>query len=201
MKGPIILDGPVRDDGTLDGDAAAAKAAAVIRERSSAGQLISETELIRFLQDPPTLHATNMTAEEVTELLARLVLGNEDLHALNGAGSQWYYSSRSMTDAYAKILIQTLEGPVRLIAETVRHNSCAYQRPVPLDLFMEPPFSLTHHQVLDGLETMAATEGYEDIATATTSASGVYLYSTRHLEEGHAEMLAEWFDVGQAENP
>ena len=51
------------------------------------------------------------------------------------------------------------------------------------------------------LEAMAAAEGYGDIARTATSASGVYLYSTRHLEPDHAAMLAEWLDVGQFDNP
>jgi len=48
---------------------------------------------------------------------------------------------------------------------------------------------------------MQAEEAYRDIASTTTSSSRVLLYSTLHLETDHAEMLAEWLDVGQFENP
>ena len=41
----------------------------------------------------------------------------------------------------------------------------------------------------------------DDIARTATSASGCYLYSTRHLEPDHAAVLAEWLDVGQFDNP
>jgi hypothetical protein len=48
---------------------------------------------------------------------------------------------------------------------------------------------------------MDGQEEYEDIARTTTSIGTVYLYSTRHLEPDYASTLAEWLDVGQANNP
>jgi hypothetical protein len=48
---------------------------------------------------------------------------------------------------------------------------------------------------------MQGEKEYLDIASTTTSSSRVFLYSTLHLEPDHAEMLAEWLDVGQFENP
>jgi hypothetical protein len=201
MKEPTITDGTVRDDGKEKGDAVAEMAAGVIRERSAAAQLVSESDILLLLEERLTPPDTDTTGDDITVLLTRLVQENEDLHSLAGAGSHWYYSSHAMTGAYANILLQALEGPVRLIAETVRHNASVYRRPVPLDMFMEPPFNLTNGQVLDCLAMMVETEGFDDIDTTTTSASGIYLYSTSHLEKEHAEMLAEWFDVGQSENP
>lgn len=201
MKETIFPEGSERIAGTARTDAVAAAAAALIRERSAAGDLVSESEIALFLKEHSSSPDTNMDGDVVTALLSRLILENEDLHTLSGAGSHWYYSSRSMTGEYAEILLHAQEGPVRLIAETVRHSARVYQRPVPLEIFTEPPFNLAYRQVLDCLATMAEIEGCDDIATTTTSSSGVYLYSTKHLEAVHAEMLAEWFDVGQAENP
>ncbi len=68
-------------------------------------------------------------------------------------------------------------------------------------MFTRPPFDLTAGQVMDSLERMAGRKEYDDIASTTTSASTVFLYSTLHLEPDYASMLAEWFDVGQGENP
>ena len=201
MKRLIHTEGPSEGDGTVHGDAVADTTVALIRERSAAGELVSEPEIALFLERHVATPDTSMAVDCVTALLARLLLENEDLKALRGADSQWYYSSRSMTGEYAEILLHAQEGPVRLIAETVRHSARIYQRPVPLEIFTEPPFNLAYRQVLDCLATMAEIEGCDDIATTTTSSSGVYLYSTKHLEAVHAEMLAEWFDVGQAENP
>ncbi|MDD2672499.1 MAG: hypothetical protein PHG91_08835 [Syntrophales bacterium] len=182
-----------KNDRTGREDAAAERAAALIREKSSAGRLVSESEIISLLEEE--------RRKCPDSLFTRLPDENEDVHRLSGAGSHFYYSSRHMTEIYARLLLLKLEGPLRLIAETVRRNSCACRRPVPLDLFTQPPFNLTRQEVLDSLAEMSRTEGWEDIAVASTSASVVFLYSRAHLETGHAEMLAEWLDVGQVQNP
>ena len=99
------------------------------------------------------------------------------------------------------ILLQKQGDPLRLIAEIVRQSSEVYPRPVPLDIFTQPPFDLTHQEAQNRLERMAAEKEYRDIAVTTTSTSRVFLYSTLHLETEHASMLAEWLDVGQFNNP
>jgi hypothetical protein len=184
-------------------DGAARAIADMIRKSSEAGQLLSETEILRRVADQNLFpsHAAD-PAEEVEPRLKKMVAGNEDLHELAARdGSRRYYSSRFMTEAYALILLQKQGDPLRLIAETVRKNSALYPRPVPLDIFTQPPFDLTRQEVLNDLERMAAEEEYRDIVPTTTSASRVFLYSTLHLESDHASLLAEWLDVGQFENP
>jgi hypothetical protein len=42
---------------------------------------------------------------------------------------------------------------------------------------------------------------YRDIARTITSIGTVFLYSNQYLDPDHASMLAEWLDVGQANNP
>ena len=135
-------------------------------------------------------------------ILKKVVDENEDVRELTAQdGSRRYYSSHFMTEAYAIILLQKQGDLLRLIAESVRQNSAIYPRPVPLDIFTRPPFDLTRQEVLNCLERMATEEEYRDIVPTTTSASGVFLYSTLHLEPDHASMLAEWLDVGQFNNP
>jgi hypothetical protein len=177
--------------------------AAMIRQSSEAGQLIAESEILRRVVNhhPLTAYPADPT-EGVGNILKKVVEGNEDLHGLTAQdGSRRYYSSQFMTQAYARILLQKQGDPVRLIAEIVRQNSEVYPRPVPLDIFTQPPFDLTRQEVLDYLGRMAAEEGYRDIVPTTTSASRVFLYSTLHLEPEYASMLAEWLDVGQLNNP
>jgi hypothetical protein len=72
---------------------------------------------------------------------------------------------------------------------------------MPLESFIRHPFDLSEQEIIDSLDAMATKEGYGDIARTVTSASGIYLYSTRHLEPGYAAVLAEWLDVGQFDNP
>ena len=171
----------------------------MIRKESEAGRLISDSEIFNRLADqisPP------LQEEKFGSLLEDVLGANEDLHELAaGSGPLYFYSSLFMTGAYAQILLQKRGDPLRLIAETVRKNSADYTRPVPLDLFTQPPFDLERQEVLNDLERMEALEEFRDIAMTMTSASGVFLYSTLYLEPGHASMLAEWIDVGQFENP
>ncbi len=127
---------------------------------------------------------------------------NEDLHELAAQdGSRAYHSSKFMTGPYALILLQKQGDPLRLIAESVRKDCALYPRPVPLDIFTQPPFDLTPQAVLEYLERMSQKEEYRDIMPTTTSTSRVFLYSILYLESDYASMLAEWLDVGQFNNP
>jgi len=184
-------------------EAAAITIAGYIRKSSEAGQLISEPEILRRLAEKCILAPSGTDpAQEVGDLLREAVEENEDLHELSARdGSRHYYSSQFMTLAYALILLQKQGDPLHLIASIVRENSALYPRPVPLDIFTQPPFALSRQEVLNGLDRMGAEEEYRDILSTTTSASRIYLYSTLHLEPEHASMLAEWLDVGQFENP
>ena len=186
-----------------EGEAAPRAIATMIRQSSEASQLIAESEILRRMADQHLLISQAADpAEEVGDILKKVVDGSEDLHELASQdGSRRYYSSHFMTETYAMILLQKLGDPLRLIAETVRENSAVYPRPVPLDIFTQPPFDLTRQEVLNDLERMAAEEEYRDIVPTTTSASRVFLYSTLHLEPEYASMLAEWLDVGQFNNP
>jgi len=127
---------------------------------------------------------------------------HDDLQEMTAEdGTRFYYSSQDMSRAYALMLMQMQGDPARLIAGVVRENSASYPRPVSLDIFIHPPFSFTHEKVLACLDRMGRDAEYEDIASTTTSASTLYLYSMLHLEPDHASILAEWIDVGQFENP
>jgi len=184
-----------------EGSAKAATIAALIRQCSESGRLISGCELERqFMTQYRTMSGEQAAPFQST--LARARERYHDLHELAADdGTRSYFSSQNMTQAYAVMLLRRQGDPARLIAEVVRENSAAYPRPVPLDIFTHSPFDLTREQVLDCLKRMATEQEYRDIASTTTSASTFYLYSTLHLESDHASMLAEWLDVGQLENP
>ena len=176
---------------------AATNVAAAIRKESALAQLVPESALLKLLDAADG----NSPAEGEADELARLISGAEDLQRLGAGQAACYYSSLYMTGEYAQILFHKLESPLSLIAETVRHHSRTCQRPVPLGLFALPPFSLILEHLLHHLDTMASTAEYADIRSTTTSADGLYLYSSTYLEVDHAGMLAEWLDVGQSENP
>ncbi len=209
MKGQASMAGAGKEDRTGPGDAVvrprdtvAEHVAALIRKRSAAGELIAAAEIPDLWEDEYlSFPNADGSGEDIAGILTRLVHENEDLHKLSGAGSPFYYSDLHMTAAYAQIVLHKQEGPLRLIAETVRQNSWEYQRPIALDIFTQPPFNLEYSQVREYLSIMTAMAGYGDIVATSSSASRIYLYSTAHLEREHAVMLAEWLDVGQAHNP
>lgn len=184
-----------------EGSAKTFTIAALIRQCSESGRLISESELERQFM---AQHRA-MSGEQAVPFQSAFARAREryhDLHELAADdGTRSYFSSQNMTQAYAVMLLQRQGDPARLIAEVVRENSAAYPRPVPVDIFTHPPFDLTREQVLDCLKRMATEQKYRDIASTTTSAATVFLYSTLHLEPDHASMLAEWLDVGQFNNP
>jgi hypothetical protein len=60
---------------------------------------------------------------------------------------------------------------------------------------------MTEDDIKTCLQQMTGQEEYTDIRQTTSSIGTIYLFSSTHLEPGHASMLAEWLDVGQFRNP
>lgn len=202
MKMPLNRDKLGREDPQEVGISLMNMIVALIHKRSAAAQLTSESEILSAVHDR-LLVCADVEAGKMDDvgILDRLIAENEDLQRIIGQGPPYYYSFHFMTEAYAQLLVLKHDGALPLIAGTVRRHAGIWQRPISLDVFTQPPFSLERHQILDALAIMAETEGYGDIAMTTTSTDGVYLYATSHLEDEHAAMLAEWLDVGQFENP
>jgi hypothetical protein len=177
--------------------------AETIREQSETGKLIPSEEIRTALVRAGlvTQDATN----EITDfksLLGEVIQENSDLKEIfTENGAAYYYSTRSLSETYAGILITKEEGPLQVIALVVRDNSKIYPRPVPLDIFTMSPFDLTQKEIQDCLAKIRDQEEYKDIARTTTSVGTVFLYSSRHLEPDYAFTLAEWLDVGQVNNP
>lgn len=198
MTAPTVTENRRKPDTAKQAETAADIIAKAIRERSAAYQLISESELFSLLNDLPDADRKD---EDISAILIRLIQENDDLKIFSGKESSYYYSSDYMAEAYARILLHKLYGPLPMIAETVREHAGTYGRPVPISIFTQPPFSLEFGRILESLEAMKNEDGYADISMTTTSASTIYLYSLSHMEADHAAMLAEWLDVGQADNP
>lgn len=179
------------------------KIAEIIRRRSENGQLARFDEILTELTRQGLLKSVGVDPKSHVEVILRqTVEKNEDLNEISSRdGIPSYYSVASLSDAYARILIQKGEDPLLLIAQIIRDNSAIYPRPVPLNLFMASPFDLTQEEILECLRKMGQQAEYRDIARTTTSIGTIFLYSSQHLDPDHASMLAEWLDVGQANNP
>ena len=177
--------------------------AEIIRKKSQAGQLASENEIFQELLNRDILKGDREQSQPLfKEILEETLNRYEDLEKLPDKGEEpRFYSSQFMTESYTRILSQKETDLLLLIAEVVRENSAVYPRPVPLDLFGDSPFNLSQDQLQGYLEQMAREEGYRDIKQTTASTGNVFLFSSLHLEPDYASMLAEWFDVGQFNNP
>jgi len=177
--------------------------AKIVRERSKIGQLTLLEEILEELTGQGFLKSENADQRsQFSEALKLTIERNEDLKEIKGKdGTPRYYSAQSLSETYARILIQRQENPLLLMAEIVRENSAIYPRPVPLDIFRESPFDLTEKEILDSLKKMAQQKEYQDIAQTMTSIGTLFLYSTQHLDSDYASSLAEWLDVGQSNNP
>jgi hypothetical protein len=175
----------------------------VIRERSAAGQLVQLDEILAELTGQGLLKSeTDEQKSLLRTMIGRVMEENGDLKEISATNEiPYYYSSQSLSETYAAILVRKQEGPLQLVAQIVRENSSIYPRPVPLDLFTESPFNLTREEILGCLVRMVEQQEYEDIAQTTTSIGTVFLYSSRSLDQAYASVLAEWLDVGQAKNP
>jgi len=175
----------------------------IIRSRSQSGQLVSRELIGQELLDRQLLNGNGDEGQNLCAgLIDRALEENEDLVKLQAEGAEpYFFSSRFMSEAYARILVQKKSDPVLLIADVVRHNSALYPRPVPIGAFEHSPFDLTNEEIQSCLTRMAVLDEYRDIKQTSTSVGTLFLYSTLHLEPGYASMLAEWVDVGQSNNP
>jgi hypothetical protein len=186
------------------GDEALVRAVAdFIREKSMQGHLLSRGEITGHLAEL-SMPASSEGRLYVTPdgMLMKAMETNEDLMEVPVPEEEpYYYSAQYMTESYARILIQKKEAPLLMIAEIVRKNSMLYPRPIPVDSFQQAPFEMSEEEIKASLEQMAGKEGFRDICRTTTTAGTVFLFSTLHMAPDHASMLAEWFDVGQFQNP
>jgi len=175
----------------------------MIHNRSASGCLVRAQEILTELKGQGLLESVGIELETHLKTMLKQVLEkNQDIQEIFGRKEvSYYYSVRSMTEAYAGILVWKSEDPLWLIAEVVRESSKVYPSPVPVVSFREPPFDLTLETILECFKAFGEGREYQDICQTITSTGTIFLYSSLHLDSDYAAMLAEWIDVGQADNP
>ena len=175
----------------MTGDLRAALAEC-IRAYSREGRLFSRADLSETAPVAP---------HEWQRLVIETVADHADLRAIGTGESAGHYSERFMTADYARILAGRTGDPLALVVQTVREQSRSYPRPVPLSFFERPPYDLSPEALSACLDRIAARPDTVDIRRTVTSAGTIFLYSSVHLPPEYAGALAEWIDVGQADNP
>jgi len=193
----------IPDGMTGQEEAACLAAAMIIRDKSRSGQLTLQEEILTELTRQGFLKPEDSDmGSQFEAILKHTIEKNGDLKEICDSKSiPHYYSSETMAERYANILIQKGGDSLALMAEMVRENSRIYPRPIPLRVFTESPFGFAREEIISQIRRMAEQEEYQDIRQTTTSIGTVFLFSTLYLELDYATFLAEWFDVGQVNNP
>lgn len=173
-----------------------------VERSSAAGRLVTAEDIRSGLAGTGTSAEWDPDPEAFGQSLKETVARNEELKEIaDGKALSHYYSSRTMTETYAGLLVRKGQDPMLLVTDIVRENSRRYPRPVPLGMFGDAPFGLTPEEISSCLRRIADQEEYRDIRQTTTSIGTVFLFSTLHLEPDYASFLAEWIDVGQVKSP
>jgi len=175
-----------------DADRLAEAAVEAVHAASAELRLLDCAEVLEALTaDGHFAEADKANQEEARALLPSLLAAHPALAILESrTGRTLYHAPELLSRTYACILDRK-SSPLLLVAEEVRANSRDYPRPVPAELFEGPPFGLTPEDLTHALTAMAASPEYQDISSATTDTGAVYLFSTRYLERGYAEFLAQ----------
>ncbi|MEC5343793.1 YdhW family putative oxidoreductase system protein [Brenneria populi] len=189
-----------------NGDAAANTAAELqapfltvaeyIRRCSAAGELMDK----RRLQEAPY-----SLDEQTIDLLFEQIGASEacaDIAAIGDDKARYYYSDRSMSRNYARLLVFTHEQDIcKTIADTVRFECQTYPRPYKVQMLRFPPYAFEQERIDDALRFFAQSEEFADIRLIAASNGESYLFSERFMSAGKAKGLCEWIEVEQYENP
>ena len=94
--------------------------AQIIRERSEARQLVQFEEILDGTGQARSPVNQRLLTDEIYHfeaILGEVVTENEDLKEISGKnGIAYYYSSRSLSETYAGILVRKEEDPLSVIA-------------------------------------------------------------------------------------
>lgn len=165
--------------------------AQVVREESAQRRLATKAFL-----------ASRFPEADLDALLASCADECPDIASIGGTAGPYYYSTLSMTEAYATHLARVEDkDPLRLVAETVRDESRIYPRPTATKIFLEQPFSLARSELASVLLRLQRDPGTSDIRSCAASNGAVYLYSDKYLTESHAQGLTEYYEVERWQNP
>ena len=125
-----------------------------------------------------------------------------DIELLKGAETDYLFSERVMTRAYAQWAFLAEEGDdLATFAFCVREDSRLYPRPMALESLENPPFRMTAAHIEELFQRAQAQPGLEDLERCEASNGDVYFYSTQHLSPQRARSLAERRSVLIPNNP
>ncbi len=118
-------------------------------------------------------------------------------------GDHFFYSNRHMSDYYALVLSRVAANdPCATIAAMVRDESRIYPRPTCVQVFTQDLFHIALCELRPIVDAMLQKPEYEDIKLMVhPKTGGVYLYSSRYLEERIAWAEMHYQEVVVPANP
>ena len=152
-----------------------------IRLRSQEEKLISKQEIMHSHQ-------------QCNELLSVFpdTADYSDIHYVSGNKDQYYYSTRYMTDNYAKIAMLVLEKDLpRTIAQMVRFNCKTYPAVTPFSYFERHPYYYTQSQIERAWLEILRNGQYGDVKSIEAENGVPYMYSTLFFTARYARALAD----------
>jgi hypothetical protein len=174
-----------------------------IRESSRAEKLATEADIaVGIASRLLKTSGMEIRSSDFATFLQSALSTHDDIEQIRDhLGNILYFSERSMTRAFAGMLLLARLGTSGMMAEIIREQSLKYRRPVPCSLFQCSPFSLAREEIAASMNTMTNAPSFRDIRFLTASSGAVFAFSTTHLAPEQAALLAEWSDSGQVENP
>lgn len=150
--------------------------------------------------------APGMDQEGVADLLQEMRTDPRyaDVKPTNAStGEGFRYSVHHMSDYYAVLLTRAAgKDPCATIAETVRDESRIYPRPTCVQLFQEKLFEISACELESAVETMLRRPEFEDIRKMVhPDTGGIYLFSSKHMNDDLAYSMMDWQEVGKDANP
>jgi hypothetical protein len=167
-----------------------------IREKSSNGKFIKYTD---FFTEPISLKE-----EDKETFFEKLFNTDEfvDITVLEGKENKYYYSSKTMTENYAKILYRLEEKDiVNMVAERIRNDSKRFPKTTNPKSFFNEPFRIKKDELDEIFKQFRNNDEYKDIKESKASNGVVYVYSDKYLTQVYADALTETQEVINKENP
>jgi len=167
-----------------------------IRTCSVNGQIVG---YLTFLAPPFSVQEVSL--QETFERFAEQS-DYQDIVAIKGNQDNYFYSTCSMANNYAKTLVLLIEqDSCNVIAEAVRFECQVYPRPYKKQMLRYMPYCFSEEQIEAALMLMEGDPAFQDIQQVLPSNNEPYLFSTLSMHYGKAKGLCEWFEVEQHQNP
>ncbi|RLM20719.1 hypothetical protein BIY29_14735 [Brenneria alni] len=167
-----------------------------IRQCSAAGELVN----IQCFQQAP--YALDVQA--IKGLFEQINASETctDILSIGSDEERYYYSDRSMSHNYARILVFTHQPDVcKTIADTVRFECQTYPRPYKVQMLRFPPYAFDQEKIDGAVRFFEQSDEFQDIRLVAASNGEPYLFSERFMSYGKAKGLCEWIEVEQYDNP